>query len=528
MFKTRLRNLLLLASVLWLAACNPATGTGVKVAEGVGLRDYFVLRSADGRLTTRDARPSDRPREAITGDDYFQIKLEHIYMGTELGRDVGNLAIVTQIEGVLPDGISCKELDLTDLGLKLNERERNTGRSSNMCAFKHVVSINPVFSNGHATFDSAFITPPFRMGRKPVGLRFIVAQLNDTELARQILEWGQDQLNNLSSWGLDELNMTLWQSKLVDIGFTLANYILDYASQPDYVFEYETDFVPIETVADVDSPQNLFMGGDYMIVGFPHTEEVAKVGAVGMAEQLVFDSGRLNWKATKEEYRDGAYIIFKVVRESRYPGELPVNLAKVSRSIERGNTPAELAKTTKNLVLDMQDARILNETEGAYLKDLIAWFTEASVLEIELEAAIKGQRQEQAQWPMQMRDVGMAIGPDLSMLQTLALTKGTLETLDERIFLNYAKSPGMWQAECVAVRGVTQGLADNYRKLYPKVKTSVEDLKLARLELDRKVKRTPTEDTKRQQLSDTEVWADREFDGLPTELQEPECPALRH
>lgn len=529
------RQLLLLTLALGLAAalattaCNPKPATGVKVAEGVGIRDFTTVRSVDGTVQTRDVLPEPRPREAITGDDYFRLKLEHMYIGEELGREVGNVAVITQIDGVLPKQVKCSELDVkTELGMDLDTRERNNIAQLDKCAYKHVVAINPVFRNGHVAFDSAYISPPFRMGREPVELRFMISQLNDVELARMLLSWGQEQLNNLSSWGLEELDLTQWQAKLVDIGFTVANYILDYAAKPDYVFDFQTAFVPIETVGGVTTPQNLFMGGDFVIAALPPRERDGEgnAGALWMTDHLIFDSGRLYHRDSREEYREAAYIVFKVERQSRFPGELPVALEQISRSLERGRSADEVATMARNIVLDLQDARVLNETEGAYLKDMVGWFAEARSAEGRLKKALDGQRSEPGSVPVQLREVGAALAPDLALVDEVARSGRLMQDL-ARIYDNYSRSPGMMQAECIVIRNVTQGIADSYGRLRPTLMRAYEDLQMQRNALDRKAKRSAPEDERLQAMLDAESWLARQLDGLPEQLAAPQCPALR-
>lgn len=505
---------------------NPTPGSGVVVIPGAGIRDYYTVRAMDdGRITGRDILPEPRPREAITGDDYFQIKLEHIFIGDALGRDVGNTVIIAELDGVNPEGIRCVELDVSDLEFDLNQRERATVARPG-CAYKHVVSINPVFRDAHVTFDSAFITPPFRMGRESIGLRFIIAQLNDYELARELLNWSETELGLLGELGLGEMNE--WQSRVVNIGYTLANYVLDYASEPTYIFELETDFVPVESVGGVTTPQNLFMGGDFVIVGFPRENENAPAGALAAADQLVFESGRLYWRDSNIEFREGPYIVFKVVRESRFPAELPVGLSSVSRAIERGESPDEIAEEMRGVVLDLQDARLLNETEGRYLLDLFEWYADARAVEAELDdAAMNGTRPDLVDWPLQMREVPLTIGADLSLIQLLSRTTVLLDRLDERIYENYERNPGIWQSECIQLRSITQDLVDGYSELRPILETAFEDLQLRRLALEREDRRSPVEDEQLQVLEDAEVWAERMLQEMPMELSEPQCPGLR-
>jgi hypothetical protein len=77
----------------------------------------------DGSVGLRDLPPTPRPRESITTDDYFGIKLEHIYAGGMLGRNVGNLAIIAQIAGIIPDGVRCEELSTDALGFQPSDQQ---------------------------------------------------------------------------------------------------------------------------------------------------------------------------------------------------------------------------------------------------------------------------------------------------------------------------------------------------------------------------------------------------------------------
>lgn len=548
------QRLILLFTMLTMVSCsgNPRPGSGTRVAEGVGILDYWTVRAEDdGTVRTRDIAPEPRPREAITGDDYFQIKLEHIFIGDALGQDVGNVAIITQIEGVVPNQTRCMEVDISDLEFELDARERSNIATTS-CAFKHVIAINPVFSDSHVTFDSAFITPPFRMGASPIGLRFIIAQLNDYDLAREILSWGEEAVNSLDELGLAEL--TQWQSEVINIGFTVANYILDYASIPEYVFEFQTDFVPVETVGGVTTPQNLFMGGDFVIVGFPRLSDddeadlgdlldaytdgsyedlinqgsPASMGAMVASHRLIFDSGRLYWRDSGLEYRDGPYIVFKVVRQSRYPDELPISLARINREIERGYDGEEIAEQARNVVLDLQDMSAVNETEGRYLLDVFDWFSDARLLEADLnEAAYEGVRPEPFEWPMQMRSVSMTIGPDLTLVDILSRVDSSLERLQNRIYENYERNPGLWQAECVALRAVTQDLVDGYAEIYPAAELAFQRLQVERNELGRNDDRSDEEDDELEMLEAAEIWASGIMNDLSEEVDEPQCPGLR-
>ena len=146
---------------LWLTAF---TISMVTACSGPAIQGYSTLRSVDGELGSRDLLPEPRPQEAITGDDYYAIKLEQVFVGDELGEAPGEVAIITQIEGALPEGVRCDELDLAGLDVDLSSRERSNVQQSQRCAFKHLVAIETVQARSAIPFESAIITPPFKMG----------------------------------------------------------------------------------------------------------------------------------------------------------------------------------------------------------------------------------------------------------------------------------------------------------------------------------------------------------------------------
>jgi hypothetical protein len=527
-----MKLVLMLLLVGWsAAACNPKSETGLEVRDDVGIRDFFTLRSIDGSLQTRDVMPEPKPREAITGDDYFQLKLEQIYIGDVLDRDVGNLAIIAGVDGIIPKGVVCEELSTEELGFELPQRQTSSVEMRSGCMYKTVLSVNPVFKDSNITIQSAFITPPFRMGKKPIKLHFVIGQLNDVEIARQLLKWGQEQLSNLSEWGLEEIEFNKWQSKLVNIGFTLANYLLDYMEKPDYVFEFQTDFVPIESVRGVNTPQNLFMGGDFIIVGFPKSGNTSALQAV---DQLVFNSGSLMWKKDNSPYKQGPYIVFKVVRQSRYPQNLPVNLGAIDRGIERDRDPFALGKAAKNIILDLQDAVMLNETEGRYLRDLVEWYVDVRALSVKLKALVKNIKGTTVKVETEDYDAEVLALP--AELQNGVATYGYLlqiesifERANSRIYDYYGTNPGINEDECRIMTGVLRDMADAYRDISKPFRLGFERVLDARSAIDHipVASRTP------QQVA--EFKAVHGFIGIVGELYDraaelptiPECPNMR-
>ena len=469
-----------------LTACagNPDTSSGLTVHDGVGITDFFTVRSTpDGDVTTRDVAPTPRPREAITTDDYFGIKLEHIYAGGLTGREVGNLAIITSIDGIIPDGVRCEELPEAEMefGLSDQQTDNATSHSSHDCAFKSIVQLNPVFRDSHATFDSVFITPPFRTGTEELSLQFIMAQLNDVTLARQIVDWVQERTEQLTGSGV--LDVTAWQSELINIGFTAVNYLLNRAAEPSYVFELTTDFIPVETVEGAQ-PQNLLMGGDFVVVGMTETSPIR--GGLMATDQLVFNSGRLYWQGSGEEYTDTPYVVFKVVRYSRYPNALPdeLSLSQVNRDVRRGLSPDEVEAETRDIILTLQDAHIMNETEGEMLLDMFEWYAEAAIVRDRLdEDEYEEEWQETGAAPMMLSALPPVTLAGFLNLEDVEEAAELMRQLEDRFYANYGQTPGLRQDECVTLTSITQDLADLYREAVPDLLSAYENMALRRYQL---------------------------------------------
>jgi hypothetical protein len=509
--------------ILSAAGCNPKAISDTNVMPGVGMRDYFTARAMpDGSVGLRDLPPTPRPRESITTDDYFGIKLEHIYAGGMLGRNVGNLAIIAQIAGIIPDGVRCEELSTDALGFQPSDQQKSTRRASQECQYKTVVQVNPVFRDSHVTFDSAFITPPFRTGNEPLRLQFIIAQLNDVELARKIVDWSKQKADQAQA--ADVLDLNRWQKELVNIGFTAVNYLIDYAAAPTYVFEMTTDFVPVETVEGAE-PQNLLMGGDFVLVGITGNPRVPQ-GAFKAAEQLIYQSGRLYWKDSREEYRESPYAIFNVVRYSRYPTDIPVNLARIQRQVRRGESADDIVRGARTTVLDLQDARMLNETEGGMLLDLFDWYARASRLDAKLNDRDYGRQAP----PPRLSGLAQTNAPAAAGVTPLDDLKESLDLvrrLDDRLFGNYGQTPGFRQDECVTIRSLTQSLADAYREKRPAATQAFENLQIRRGQLQRQAQRTPSQQAELDSIVQIEPSLQGLVEILPDELPEPQCPQMR-
>jgi len=128
---------------------------------------------------------------------------------------------------------------------------------------------------------------------------------------------------------------------------------------------------------------------------------------------------------------------------------------------------------------------------------------------------------------MQMSAVSNAVGADLILVEMLSRARTTMTRLQDRIYDNYGRNPGIWQAECVALRDVTQGIVDAYETLRPTVERAFENLQLERLALSRQTTRSIEEDARLQSIEATELWANGLLELLPQELDEPVCPGLR-
>ena len=508
--------------LLGATACNPCPGPIVRPT--VGIRNYFTVRALqDGSVNTRDLAPTPRPREAITSDDYFGIKLEHVYAGNMLGRSVGNLAIIAQIGGIIPDGQSCQELtDVEDkLGFKPSAQQISSRHASQECQFKSVVQVNPVFRDAHATFDSAFITPPFRTGNDPLRLQFTIAQLNDVELAKKIVDWSKKRLEEAQSADFFKVNEL--QKEMINIGFTAVNYLLDYAAKPTYVFEMTTDFIPVETV-EGGQPQSLLMGGNFVLVGMTDNPRVPG-GALAAKGKLIYKSGRLYWKDTQDEYRESPYVVFNVVRFSRYPTTLPVNLARVQRQVRRGESPDDIVRGAKSTVLDLQDARMLNETEGTMMLDTFDWYARATRLSAQFDGSVSAQTAS----PMLqgLAQVNAPLAASFAGVEELKDASKLVTRLNDRLFANYGQTPGFRQDECITIRSMTQALAEGYNDRRPGLQAALENLLRRRGELQRQASRTAAENAEFDAMWQIEPTLQEVVTELPEVLPEPACPQLR-
>ncbi|MBU6161636.1 MAG: hypothetical protein KGO50_10970, partial [Myxococcales bacterium] len=287
------------------------------------------------------------------------------------------------------------------------------------------------------------------------------------------------------------------------------------------VFDMTTDFVAVETVQDSTVPQNLLIAGDFIIVGA--REGGTLISAMVAAEQLYFNSGRLYWTANNEEYRDAAYMVFKVVRFSRYPGALPFSLESINREVRGGASPGQLVSDAQRTLLELQEATMLNETEGDLLYNLLDWYANTASVAQRLDEGDYGADD----IPLAWSEVPPALVAGLLPLEDLASAADSMRTLEDRLFANYGSTPGFRQAECVAIRSLTQGLADRYRAARPEVVTAFENLQLARLALQRDNARTPEEEAQFNVLRQIEPSVVELVNRLPETLTEPECPALR-
>ena len=153
------------------------------------------------------------------------------------------------------------------------------------------------------------------------------------------------------------------------------------------MLEFSTDFVPVETV-DGSVPQNLLMNADFVLVGVPDDTSELPSSVLQAAEQLVFRDGRLLWRDGGDEYRESPYVVFKVVRFSRYPGPLPLDLTELARELRRTDRHDELAGRGLDLVDLLQRDGTLNETEGAFLRRSVTWLSEAALLADQAERGV--------------------------------------------------------------------------------------------------------------------------------------------
>ena len=451
------------------------------VVRGTSIADVYTARTTpNGDVTTRDMAPSPRPREAITSDDYFAIKLEDIYAHGLFERaregrapEYGNIALVAELNGIVPPDLDCALIPEADLEFSLGGAEVSNARSPGSCAYKTVVAINPVFNDAHATLSSAFITPPFRPNNAPVEFRFIMAELRDTELAQKIVDWVSD----MTGVGPEE-NPRTWQQRLINVGFSAVHWLLDRAAKPTYLLEFSTDFVPVETVEGA-VPQNLLMNADFVLIGVPSDREDTPSSVVQASESLMFRDGRLLWREGGDEYRESPYVVFKVVRFSRYPGPLPVDLTDLARDLRRPSEGRDVLRDEALDALDgLQREGTLNETEGAFLRYAVDWLASTSSL---LEIAEGGV----APIPLGLSELPPAYAQELAFLDVLEELEGATETLEQTIYEEFGQTPGLRQGECIAFRDLQGRVSRAFDAARPDVVTAFESLQIRRAQLAR-------------------------------------------
>ena len=484
---------------------------------------YTVRTTASGEVTTRDLAPSPRPREAITSDDYFAIKLEDIYAHGLFDRarqgaapEYGNIALVAEVGGIIPRDIACDLLPESSVEFSLGSSETSNARAPGACAFKTVVAINPVFNNAHANLSSAFITPPFRTGNAPLAFRFIMAELRDIELARQIVDWA----SSMAGIGPEE-NAVTWQQRLINAGFSAVHWLLDRAAKPTYLLEFSTDFVPVETV-EGGVPQNLLMNADFVLIGVQDDREGLPSSVLQASEQLVFRDGRLLWRDGGDEYRASPYVVFKVVRFSRYPGPLPLDLTELARELRRSDRRDALETRGLDLVEDMQRDGVLNETEGAFLRRSVSWLAEAAQLADDAEQG------HYAPPSAAVRALPPVLGEGLAPLETLGALAHSVEVLHTRIYEDFGQTPGIRQGECIGFVDLQQRVAAAYAQLRPEVVHSFESLQIRRSQLARsRDALSETQAAELDTLRQVEPTLQAQLERLPDTLAEVPCPGMR-
>jgi hypothetical protein len=495
-----------------LGGCGPVVRTT--------WRDYTTLRSEDGRaLTGRDVAAVPMPREAIRSDDYFGIKLETIYLGPDDRQGVRNLGFIAEIRGIVPQGFSCDELPPSELDISLPERTSSNALKSSGCAFRTIVDLKTSFAGSHIAYDSTFITPVFRTANEPLNLRFLMVRIRDVSLAQRIVSWAGERLEGVM--GRLAGSITPVARELVSVGVSAVNLLLDLAAEPTQVFEMTTDFVAAESVQDSMVPQNLLMAGDFVILGAQRG--AALLSAEVAREQLQVNSGRLYWRRDGSEYRDAPYMIFKVVRFSRFPGALPFSLEGIGRQVRQGAEPGGLVAEAQRTLLALQQMHLLNETEGDMLYRLLTWYADTVALAARLESHGYGADDLPSTW----REAPAAWVEGLAPTRDLTATAAAMRTLEERLYGSYGATPGFRQAECVAIRSLTQTLADRYATRRAEVVQARDQLQLRRVRLGRQASRSSSEETEYRALFAVEPDVLAQVNALPDLLPEPACPALR-
>jgi hypothetical protein len=500
---------LLLPVAFSLAACG--------YTNAYSIRDYMTMRTVDGQaLSGRDIAPSPMPREAIRSDDYFGIKLEHIFLGPSDDQRARNIGLIAEVSGIVPDGINCDELPMSEIDIDLPAQRTDNALKSNECSYRTIVDLKTNFNGSHLTYDSTFITPVFRTANEPLSFRFLMVNIRDMALARRIADWALGQVDGLMNRLGGAVNPIA--REIVSVGVSAVNLILDMAAEPTYVFQMTTDFVAAESVADTTTPQNLLVAGDYIIVGV--REGGTLLSAMVAAEELYFNSGRLYWTADDSEYRDAAYMVFKVVRFSRYPGQLPISLEEISRASRRGDDATPLVRDAQQRIVDLQELSILNETEGDLLRVVLDWYGDAARTDAALQAAADARPPMQIDYTTAFTDGTLALDP---LLDAHDLTR----RLQERVYDGYGASLGFRQSECIALGAMSRSLAEEYATVRAPVVRAFEEMQIRRVQLQRSTARSAEQQAEFDAIVSLEPLVAERIGSLPDSLPEPVCPGLR-
>ena len=491
--------------------------TGCAYTNTNSIRDYMTLRTLDGQqLQGRDVAPNPMPREAIRSDDYFGIKLEHIFLGPAENQAARNIGLIAEVSGIVPEGINCNELPASEISIDLPAQRTSNALTSTGCAYKTVVDLQTNFNGTHITYDSTFITPVFRTSNEPLSFRFLMVNIRDVALAQRIAQWAGETIEGVMGRIGGGINPIA--REVVSVGISAVNMLLDMAAEPTYVFQMTTDFVTAESVSDTTTPQNLLVAGDYIIVGT--REGTPLLSSMVATEQLYFNSGRLYWTEGNAEYRDAAYMVFKVVRFSRYPGTLPISLEEISREVRRGNSAGPIVSDAQRTILDLQELSILNETEGDLLRVVLDWYSDAAMADNALSAAADARPPMQIDYTTAFTDGTLAVDP---LLDTADLAR----RLQERVYDGYGATLGFRQSECIALGAMTRSLAEHYATVRGPVVRAFEDMQIRRVQLQRMASRTPAQQAEFDALVDLEPLLAERLGGLPESLPEPVCPGLR-
>jgi hypothetical protein len=200
------------------------------------------------------------------------------------------------------------------------------------------------------------------------------------------------------------------------------------------------------------------------------------------------------------------------------PQASPFELADFSRSVQRGREPQSLRRDWRSAVFELQDARILNDTEGGYILDMLEWFADAYELWARLDESIEV--------PASDRPAALdGLPVDLEEAARVIHLRAIAQTFDdlEHFYQRYGQTPGMTQSECVHIERLVDDLGRTFEEIEPDARITFGELQVRRNE----AQMAGESGDELEALTAAERWLARQWNEVPDRLDVARCPAIR-